>query len=634
MKPSDSDGPITRRTVLQSIAATGITASLAGCTLFGPETKEFTTEPRGIPAEEAIDLGYKTLDYMRLPVNRRVTDEGEEVVAEIENHAVVYKSEHLPSRPPLPVAVLTTPSAEVGGTERNPFLARAFVDLLVTDDASSSDSSEDGQAAGLILPAAASHAQSGAEASIASGDPDRNSALRQGFDLFQSSSDRFASDTTHPSNRARYQQQSDTPEAESDEGSREAGPPTGPLAKLIGPEGMGLTADEITGWEISPRLVNETPLKNDQDVTSKAITGVAKDASGNRRSITIEEIGGGSSVVFSGTSKPNGSSEIESDLEAIEPESEGRFSMSEPDKMSGKDDTLSDNFFTLSESIDPKKEAEKMPGKPDGPDIAISVTGPGAVTVGGTVEYTVEVANRGTEAVENVSISGDLELPSGKLIPGFLVETIGDCQFTNDSEPYGDSNGVTCSIPELKPGDQDRFDVEITAAGTEDGSPSTVTAMFEATTSPPDQDVVSSNDTDEVVTRILTEDCVTNPETGHKYCLTPSGLSYEEARSFARGAGGHLVSITSEEEQQFLADHFGSAGWVWIGLVRAEEGWRWTTGEPVTYTNWASGEPNNYEGCNPENEVVMNWDSAGDWNDLGRECHQWDDVSSALIEFE
>ena len=65
--------------------------------------------------------------------------------------------------------------------------------------------------------------------------------------------------------------------------------------------------------------------------------------------------------------------------------------------------------------------------------------------------------------------------------------------------------------------------------------------------------------------------------------------------------GGHLVTITSANEQSFienLMDLLGSANSTyWIGLTdQDEEGnWsHWITGEETVYTNWDSSQPDNY----------------------------------------
>lgn len=64
------------------------------------------------------------------------------------------------------------------------------------------------------------------------------------------------------------------------------------------------------------------------------------------------------------------------------------------------------------------------------------------------------------------------------------------------------------------------------------------------------------------------------------------------------GSQGHLLTITSSEENAFIYDNFGSGiggGLIWLGLtdVASEGTFEWVTGEAFSYNNWRSGEPNN-----------------------------------------
>src|SRR5262245_38386406 len=83
-----------------------------------------------------------------------------------------------------------------------------------------------------------------------------------------------------------------------------------------------------------------------------------------------------------------------------------------------------------------------------------------------------------------------------------------------------------------------------------------------------------------------------NPANGHAYALTPP-MGWAQAEAFAVAMGAHLVTIRSATEQAWLTQAFGPGRW--IGFTdQAQEGvWVWTSGEPVTYTNWCPGEPNN-----------------------------------------
>ena len=98
---------------------------------------------------------------------------------------------------------------------------------------------------------------------------------------------------------------------------------------------------------------------------------------------------------------------------------------------------------------------------------------------------------------------------------------------------------------------------------------------------------------------------------GHKYYLSNYTSRWDDANTLlSEMDGAHLATITSQEENDFLAGVTGSN--VWIGLNDYEESrvWRWVTGEEVTYTNWAANEPNN------TNERVVEFRSDGQWNDL------------------
>ncbi len=114
-----------------------------------------------------------------------------------------------------------------------------------------------------------------------------------------------------------------------------------------------------------------------------------------------------------------------------------------------------------------------------------------------------------------------------------------------------------------------------------------------------------------------------NPTTGHYYRQVDN-LTWVQAESYAVSVGGHLVTINDVAEQVWLAATFTERN-LWIGFNdRAMEGtWVWSSDEPVTYTNWLPGEPNNcgfwtpeVPVCQDENAAVMNYTGQGGWNDL------------------
>ncbi len=89
---------------------------------------------------------------------------------------------------------------------------------------------------------------------------------------------------------------------------------------------------------------------------------------------------------------------------------------------------------------------------------------------------------------------------------------------------------------------------------------------------------------------------VENDSNGHFYQKFTKRKSWTDARSSCEKLGGYLVTITSEEERLFLMKNIfeGSGKSFWAGATDSEtEGeWKWITGEPMVFTDWAKGEPN------------------------------------------
>jgi Lectin C-type domain len=109
-----------------------------------------------------------------------------------------------------------------------------------------------------------------------------------------------------------------------------------------------------------------------------------------------------------------------------------------------------------------------------------------------------------------------------------------------------------------------------------------------------------------------------------------SPLTWVEARGAAEaltfgGQRGHLVTIASVEEQQFIVRSVLPAlaqysDW-WLGGYQDKTasdyrepagGWRWVTGEPWSFTNWQAGQPDNSKGAEDRLHLVNN----GRWNDV------------------
>ena len=91
--------------------------------------------------------------------------------------------------------------------------------------------------------------------------------------------------------------------------------------------------------------------------------------------------------------------------------------------------------------------------------------------------------------------------------------------------------------------------------------------------------------------------------------------SWQDAQTKARTEGAKLVSINDKAEQEWLVEHFGFLSY-WIGLTYSVETgeWQWSSGEPVTYTNWAIDQLGHIEA---ERYGSMNGDLRGQWCTLG-----------------
>lgn len=150
------------------------------------------------------------------------------------------------------------------------------------------------------------------------------------------------------------------------------------------------------------------------------------------------------------------------------------------------------------------------------------------------------------------------------------------------------------------------------------------------------------------------------PSNGHFYrpMSWPSGVSggdaaYNQIKNLAsgqtfKGQTGYLVTITSQDEQNFIQANVPGSN-ILIALTdRQQEGvWRWDAGpESGTiiktsnsggnvlgqYNNWCGGEPNNWG--SGENYTVTKWGGGNCWNDFGPPASSFPgSISGYVVEF-
>lgn len=90
------------------------------------------------------------------------------------------------------------------------------------------------------------------------------------------------------------------------------------------------------------------------------------------------------------------------------------------------------------------------------------------------------------------------------------------------------------------------------------------------------------------------------PFGGHHYQIFDDNkeIRWTDARVKCEEMGGHLVTITSAEEQQFVEELIreGSNVFYWIGATDSgaqPNQYYWVTGEAFNYDNWREGQPDN-----------------------------------------
>ena len=105
--------------------------------------------------------------------------------------------------------------------------------------------------------------------------------------------------------------------------------------------------------------------------------------------------------------------------------------------------------------------------------------------------------------------------------------------------------------------------------------------------------------------------------TAHRYRMYKGVPRWVEAEAFCRALGGHMATLTSEEENQFVHSYMWNGGFTtaYFGLEDEERDhtWEWVSGEPVEYTNWDSGEPS-YSG-RERYGMYFYKHTTGTWND-------------------
>ncbi|MDO4805879.1 MAG: lectin-like protein [Coriobacteriales bacterium] len=106
----------------------------------------------------------------------------------------------------------------------------------------------------------------------------------------------------------------------------------------------------------------------------------------------------------------------------------------------------------------------------------------------------------------------------------------------------------------------------------------------------------------------------------HLYQCINEHMSWHDAEEYCEAQGGHLATVESQEENDFIFDLIqqqSGRDFYWLGGTDEDEegSWVWVTGEPWEYTNWRSGEPSNTGDETGEDYLAMGSAHEGQWND-------------------
>jgi Ca2+-binding RTX toxin-like protein len=101
------------------------------------------------------------------------------------------------------------------------------------------------------------------------------------------------------------------------------------------------------------------------------------------------------------------------------------------------------------------------------------------------------------------------------------------------------------------------------------------------------------------------------------------GPTWEEAEANAQALGGHLVTINDAEENEWIKQNLGIGKWIGINDKDSEGNFNWSSGEPVVFTDWGAGEPNNADGRDGSTQHYG-------WMQTQNDYGKWDDAQNGV----
>ena len=193
------------------------------------------------------------------------------------------------------------------------------------------------------------------------------------------------------------------------------------------------------------------------------------------------------------------------------------------------------------------------------------------------MEYTFTMPGNGTIVYEVHPYAGYFMLDGVKKVTNsywvYSSMTAGDTTYVNGARAYYANNGYKSSEYQFKKGTQVKISVF-------DGS-ANYQSLFKVRIT---------------YTRAVEPITTVTSWNGHRYQLIDdgNGCTWTEAKEACERLGGHLVTITSKEEHEFLKTLMGGLinRYCWIGGSKVSGKWTWVTGETWSYTCWSADQPN------------------------------------------